>query len=112
MVTGGFERKRYSERVEQAFDQAFAYERPLTETFRYAHTMQHGTPEECAALRVQTIQEQRQAVQQAAVPQMPPKQRPPLAVAAPVQGIQELRPAADRTAPQVPEQRQVRGPRH
>jgi hypothetical protein len=58
VVTGGFERKQYSERVEQAFDQAFAYERPLVETFRYAHTMQHGTPEECAALRVQAIQEQ------------------------------------------------------
>lgn len=61
VVTGGFERKHYSERVEQAFDQAFAYERPLVETFKYAHTMQHGTPEECAALRVQAIQEQRQA---------------------------------------------------
>ena len=72
VVTGGFERKQYSERVEQAFDQAFAYERPLTETFKYAHTMQHGTPEECAALRVQAIQEQqRQAVQEAAQPLQP-----------------------------------------
>lgn len=74
VVMGGFERRQYSERVEQAFDQAFAYERPLVETFRYAHTMQHGTPEDCAALRVQAIQEQqrqaeqsRQAERQAAV---------------------------------------------
>jgi hypothetical protein len=67
VVKGGFERKQYSERVEQAFDQKFAYERPLTETFQYAHTMQHGTPEQCAVLRVQAIQEQqRQAVQQVA----------------------------------------------
>ena len=68
VVTGGFERKQYSERVEQAFDQAFSYERPLVETFRYAHTMQHGTPEECAALRAQALREQQQlqAVQQAA----------------------------------------------
>jgi hypothetical protein len=95
VVTGGFERKQYSERVEQAFDQAFAYERPLTETFRYAHTMQHGTPEECAALRVQAIQEQqRQATQQAvpeqqaAVQQLAPEQRPPLAVASPAQSQQ------------------------
>jgi len=67
VVMGGFERRQYSERVEQAFDQAFAYKRPLVETFRYAHTMQHGTPEDCAALRVQAIQEQqRQAEQQAA----------------------------------------------
>jgi hypothetical protein len=64
VVTGGFERKQYSERVEQAFDQAFAYERPLTETFRYAHTMQHGSPEECAALRVQAIQEQQGRAEQ------------------------------------------------
>ncbi len=68
VVTGGFERKQYSERVEQAFDQAFGYERPLVETFRYAHTMQHGTTEECTALRAQVLreQQQRQAVQQAA----------------------------------------------
>ncbi|WP_052695661.1 DUF5712 family protein [Hymenobacter sp. AT01-02] len=65
VVTGGFERKQYSERVEQAFNQGFAYKRPLTETFRYAHIMQHGTPEECAALRVQVIQEQQQVMQQA-----------------------------------------------
>jgi len=71
VVTGGFERKHYSELVEQAFDQAFAYERPLVETFRYAHTMQHGTPEECAVLRMQAIQEQqRQVVQQVASKQL------------------------------------------
>jgi hypothetical protein len=75
VVMGGFERRQYSELVEQAFDKVFAYERPLVETFRYAHTMQHGSPEECAALRVQVIQEQqrqaeqsRQAERQAAVP--------------------------------------------
>ena len=105
VVTGGFERKQYSERVEQAFDQAFGYERPLTETFRYAYTMQHGTPEECAALRVQAIQEQqRLAVQQAA-----PEQ--PLAVAAPAQAAQELRPAQQPAVlePTALEQRRERG---
>lgn len=51
-VTGGFERKQYSELVEQALDNAFAYARPLVETFRYAHAMQHGIPEQCAALRM------------------------------------------------------------
>ena len=70
VVKGGFERKQYSERTEQAFDRAFGYERPLTETFHYAHTLKHGTPEQCAALRVQAIQEQqRQAERQAAVQQ-------------------------------------------
>jgi hypothetical protein len=64
VVTGGFERKQYSELVEQAFDQAFSYERPLVETFRYAYMMQHGTPEECVTLRVQAIQEQQRRAEQ------------------------------------------------
>jgi len=105
VVTGGFERKQYSERVEQAFDQAFAYERPLVETFRYAHTMQHGTPEECAALRVQAIQEQqrqaeqsRQTERQAAVP-------PPITKQLPQQDVTEQREAIQ--APSVPPQIQV-----
>lgn len=73
VVTGGFERKQYSERVEQAFDRAFAYDRPLSETFRYAHTMQHGTTEECAALRTQALREQhdRQAAREAALQKQP-----------------------------------------
>jgi len=109
VVTGGFERKQFSERVEQAF----AYERPLTETFRYAHTMQHGTPEQCAALRVQAIQEQqRQVVQQAAVQQPVPEQRPQLPVLAPVQA-QPPRPQLVPEVEQAPaaEQKRVRGPR-
>ncbi|MBW3130898.1 DUF5712 family protein [Hymenobacter profundi] len=67
VVTGGFERKQYSERVEQAFDQAFSYERPLTETFHYAYAMRHATPDECAVLRVQAVREDllRQVVPQA-----------------------------------------------
>ncbi|WP_210522115.1 DUF5712 family protein [Hymenobacter terricola] len=120
VVKGGFERKQYSERTEQAFDRAFAYERPLTETFHYAHTMRHGTPEQCAALRVQAIQEQqaaqqRQVVQQAApeqqaaVQQPAPEQRPPLAVAAPAQAPQEPGPAQQPAVPEpaAPEQKRV-----
>ena len=122
VVKGGFERKQYSERAEQAFDRAFAYERPLTETFRYAHTMQHGTPELCAALRVQAIQEQqaaqqRQAVQQAAVQQSVPEQRPavPLAAQAQQPAVQveqrpPLTPAAPEQAP-APKQERIKGPR-
>jgi len=120
VVTGGFERKQYSERVEQAFDQAFAYERPLVETFRYAHTMQHGTPEKCAALRVQAIQEQqRQAERQAAVQQSVPEQRQQLPGAAPTPAQQpavpleqprpQLTPAVEQ-AP-APEKQRVRGPK-
>jgi hypothetical protein len=119
VVTGGFERKQYSQRVEQAFDQAFAYERPLMETFRYVHTMQHGTPEECATLRVQAIQEQqrqeqqRQAVQQTAMQQLIPEQHTLLEVAVPTQSGQELRLAQQLAVPEplAPEQRQVRSPR-
>jgi len=123
VVTGGFERKQYSERVEQAFDRAFSYERPLTETFRYAHTMQHGTPEQCAALRVQVIQEQqaaqqRQAVQQAAVQQsVAAEQRPAVPLAAqaqqpavPVEQRPPLTPAVPEQAP-APKQERIKGPR-
>ena len=89
-----------------------AYKRPLTETFRYAHTMQHGTPEECAALLVQANQEQRQVVQQAAQQQQqqhaaaqqydvtPASQKP-----APEQATT---PAVERPAPR-PERKQSRG---
>ena len=102
VVVGGFERKQYSERVEQAFDQAFGYERPLSETFRYAHTMQHGTPEECAALRSQALreQQQRQALQQAAEQrqQAVAEQRAVAPVPAPEQAVT---PTVERPAPQV-----------
>ena len=76
VVTGGFERKQYSERVEQAFDRAFAYERPLAGTFRYAYSMQHGTPQECSALRNQALREQQQAARQAAAKQQPQQPQP------------------------------------
>ena len=119
VVMGGFERKQYSERVEQAFDQAFAYERPLTETFRYAHTMQHGTPEQCAALRVQAIQEQqaaqqRQAVQQAAMQQLVPEQRQVVPLPAqeqqPAAPVEQPRPQLTPAAPEQ-ERVKVKGPR-
>lgn len=113
VVQGGFERKQFSERVEQAFDQAFAYERPLSETFRYAYTMQHGTPQECATLRAEAIrqEQQRHAEQQAAQQRRAhvatPEQRPTVqpAVARPVPDPPAVEPA------QVAEQRRVRGPR-
>lgn len=116
VVTGGFERKQYSERVEQAFDQAFTYERPLVETFRYAHTMQHGTPEDCAALRVQAMQEQqRQAEQEQQRQVEQPRQaeqhigqRP---TPAPQLTPKQPQPPQQQTKlePDIPEQRKVRG---
>ena len=104
VVRGGFERRQFSERVEQAFDQAFAYERPLVETFHYAHTMQHGTPEECAALRAQVLrqEQQRQVVRQA------PEQQQVAAKEQPAPQIAPQREAPE-VAPQV--QRPRRGPR-
>lgn len=120
VVQGGFERKQYSERAEQAFDKAFAYERPLTETFRYAHTMQHGTPEQCAALRVQAIQEQqateqRQAVQRDVATEQRQVVQQSVAVhvqqpAAPVEQRPQLTPAAPEQAP-APKQERTKGPR-
>lgn len=41
-VVGGFERNGFSQRTEQTFDQAFGYERPLTESFRFLHCMKYG----------------------------------------------------------------------
>ncbi|WP_207896018.1 DUF5712 family protein [Hymenobacter gummosus] len=107
VVVGGFERKQYSERVEQAFDQAFGYERPLSETFRYAHTMQHGTPEECAALRSQALreQQQRQALQEANAQQQPRQPQQTVTEQHTVQQSQHQQPEPVR----VPERRPSRG---
>lgn len=41
-VVGGFERNRFSQATEQTFDQAFSYERKLTESFRFLHCMKYG----------------------------------------------------------------------
>lgn len=41
-VVGGFERNSFSQRTEQTFDQAFTYERQLTESFRFLHCMKYG----------------------------------------------------------------------
>lgn len=41
-VIGGFERNSFSQRTEQTFDQAFTYERALTESFRFLHCMKYG----------------------------------------------------------------------
>lgn len=56
-VVGGFERNSFSQRTEQTFDQAFTYERPLTESFRFLHCMKYGDE--------QTKGEMRQAAEQA-----------------------------------------------
>jgi hypothetical protein len=41
-VVGGFERNSFSQRTEQTFDQAFTYERSITESFRFLHCMKYG----------------------------------------------------------------------
>lgn len=41
-VVGGFERNGFSQRTEQTFDQAFSYERSLTESFRFLRCMKYG----------------------------------------------------------------------
>jgi hypothetical protein len=58
-VVGGFERNRFSQATEQTFDQAFSYERKLTESFRFLHCMKYG--DEGAKREMQ-----RQAAEQAA----------------------------------------------
>jgi len=119
VVTGGFERKQYSERVEQAFDKTFAYERSLTETFRYAHTMQHGTAEECAILQTQALREHhhRQAVLQATAQQVSAEQSQQQSASAqeqqssqaPAQEQQLATPQLEREPPRVNRQERSRG---
>lgn len=57
-VVGGFERNSFSQRTEQTFDQAFNYERSLTESFRFLHCMKYGDEQAKGEM-------QRQATEQA-----------------------------------------------
>ncbi len=57
-VVGGFERNGFSQRTEQTFDQAFSYERKLTESFRFLHCMKYGDEQAKGEM-------QRQATEQA-----------------------------------------------
>ncbi|MDR1717033.1 MAG: DUF5712 family protein [Prevotella sp.] len=43
IITGGFDRTTLFENVEKGFDRLFAYNRQLSETFRYCNTMKNGT---------------------------------------------------------------------
>lgn len=56
-VKGGFDRVAFKEAAEKQFDQQFKYTRSLTETFRYANTMQKGDQAERLAMRQQVRQE-------------------------------------------------------
>jgi hypothetical protein len=58
-VVGGFERNSFSQRTEQTFDQAFSYERSLTESFQFLHCMKYGDEQAKGEM-------QRQATEQAA----------------------------------------------
>ena len=57
-VIGGFERNSFSQRTEQTFDQAFRYERSLSESFRFLHCMKYGDEQAKGEM-------QRQAAEQA-----------------------------------------------
>ena len=61
-VVGGFERNGFSQRTEQTFDQAFGYERPLAESFRFLHCMKYGDePTKADMQRQATEQGQKRA---------------------------------------------------
>ena len=57
-VQGGFNRTAFKQAVEQQFDRQFGYDRPLTETFHYANTLQKGSQEERIALRLEALKQQ------------------------------------------------------
>ncbi len=57
-VQGGFDRTAFKQAAEQQFDRQFSYDRPLTETFHYANTLQKGSQKERVALRAEALRQQ------------------------------------------------------
>ncbi|WP_020602378.1 DUF5712 family protein [Spirosoma spitsbergense] len=57
-VQGGFDRTAFKQATEQQFDRQFGYDRPLTQTFHYANTLQKGSQEERLALRLEALKQQ------------------------------------------------------
>ena len=64
-VVGGFERNGFSQRTEQTFDQAFGYDRAVSESFRFLHGMKYGD-EVAKAMLQQVAAADREARQQRA----------------------------------------------
>ena len=62
-VVGGFERNSFSQRTEQTFDQAFNYERKLTESFRFLHCMKYGDEQAKGSLQRQAAAESQKRAQ-------------------------------------------------
>ncbi len=60
-VKGGFDRTAFKQAAEETFDRQFSYERPLSETFRYANVMDKGSYAERVAMR-QAKEEQEKAL--------------------------------------------------
>jgi hypothetical protein len=97
-VRGGFDRTAFKEAAEATFDRQFNYERPLSETFRYANVMAKGSYAERMAMRqAAEVQErefaerQRQQEVQRIEPQLTPSVAEPPA----------LRPTIEPEPPQV-----------
>ena len=64
-VVGGFERNGFSQRTEETFDQAFSYERSLSESFRFLHGMKYGDEQAKGELQRQAAAESETRAQQA-----------------------------------------------
>lgn len=62
-VVGGFERNNFSQRTEQTFDQAFTYERKLTESFRFLHGMKYGDEQTKGELQRQAAEQSQKRAQ-------------------------------------------------
>ena len=62
-VVGGFERNRFSQATEQTFDQAFSYERKLTESFRFLHCMKYGDEQAKREMQRQATEEGKKRAQ-------------------------------------------------
>jgi len=62
-VVGGFERNSFSQRTEQRFDQAFSYDRSLTESFRFLHCMKYGDEQAKGEMQRQAAAESQKRAQ-------------------------------------------------
>jgi hypothetical protein len=64
LKVGQFDRVALKQAAERTFDQTFDYDRELWETFKYANTLKHGTPQQKVEMIEAEKQEQEQRLKQ------------------------------------------------
>ena len=98
-VTGGFDRVGFKVAAEQRFDQRFAYDRPLKETFAHVNTLAHGDQEQRLKARQDVRQDEAQRATRQAQQQQHQRQE--------VEGLRQRvaePPREESVKPRLPEQ--------